>query len=72
MKTEKRDLGKLLELIQKVDDHLYNMQFNESAFVVNDRLHEELNDQSLYEWFDEVSSTVIHGISQRITELNDA
>jgi len=67
--NEKKDLLKLLKLIEQLDNHLYKMQQDETAFTVNDRLYDYLDDSSLYEWFDEQTEPVRYEISNRIQEL---
>lgn len=71
MVNEKKDLEKLLRLISKMDNHLYEMQNRETAFVINDRLYDHLDEQSLFEWFDSVTDPIVHEASKRILELKE-
>lgn len=70
MANEKSDLRELRERLYDVQEQLSKMQHNETSFTIEDRLHEELNDQRLSVYFGQVFEPVYSEIRHRESEIN--
>lgn len=67
--NEKKELQELRRQIVSLTNKAYRMQLNESAFVINDRLHDKIDGSNIHNWLEDQLEFLLFEIDNRVVEL---